>query len=185
MTVTGLSPEGLLEAAHHLVPAGRGRPRAPRLRRAISTAYYAAFTALTQEVAHHYPGSAAQHAIRRLVSHHGGATASAPISGPRRRCRGCRATRLAIPTCCASQRTSSPFTPAASWPTTTTTTCARRATRRTLCHRLAERRTLWPRHARSAPNNSTSPVSRQSPTTAGAGICRSRGPGSASAPLGA
>ena len=69
MTVTGLSPEGLLEAAHHLVPAGRGRPRAPRLRRAISTAYYAAFTALTQEVAHHYPGSAAQHAIRRLVSH--------------------------------------------------------------------------------------------------------------------
>ena len=70
MTVTGLSPEGLLEAAHHLVPGGRGRPRgAPRLRRAISTAYYAAFTALTQEVAHHYPGSAAQHAISRLVSH--------------------------------------------------------------------------------------------------------------------
>ena len=69
MTVAGLSPEGLLEVAHHLVPAGRGRPRAPRLRRAISTAYYAAFTALTQEVAHHYPGSAAQYAVRRLVSH--------------------------------------------------------------------------------------------------------------------
>ena len=64
-----LSPEGLLDAARHLVPAGPGRPRVPRLRRAISTAYYAAFAALTQEVAHHYPGNASQHAVRRLVGH--------------------------------------------------------------------------------------------------------------------
>ncbi len=64
-----LSPEGLLDAARHLVPAGPGRPRVPRLRRAISTAYYAAFAALTQEVAHHYPANAARHAVRRLVGH--------------------------------------------------------------------------------------------------------------------
>ena len=64
-----LSPEGLLDAARHLVPAGPGRPRVPRLRRAISTAYYAAFAALTQEVAHHYPENTSQHAVRRLVGH--------------------------------------------------------------------------------------------------------------------
>ena len=64
-----LSAAGLLEAAHHLMPTGRGRPRKPRLRRAISTAYYAAFAALTAEVARHYPAGAAQQAVRRLVSH--------------------------------------------------------------------------------------------------------------------
>ncbi|MCY4631542.1 MAG: hypothetical protein OXE75_11770 [bacterium] len=64
-----LSPEGLLDAARHLVPVGPGRPRVPRLRRAISTAYYATFAALTQEVARHYPANAARHAVRRLVGH--------------------------------------------------------------------------------------------------------------------
>ena len=43
MAATGLSPEGLLQAAEYLVPEGRGRPPAARLRRAISTVYYAAF----------------------------------------------------------------------------------------------------------------------------------------------
>lgn len=51
------------------MPVGPGRPRVPRLRRAISTAYDAAFAALTQEVAHHYPANAARHAVRRLVGH--------------------------------------------------------------------------------------------------------------------
>lgn len=51
------------------MPTGRGRPRKPRLRRAISTAYYAAFTALTAEVAHHYPPGTARQTVRRLVSH--------------------------------------------------------------------------------------------------------------------
>lgn len=69
MAATGLSPEGLLQAAEYLVPEGRGRPPAARLRRAISTAYYAAFNALTQEVARHFPGTEAQHAVRRLVGH--------------------------------------------------------------------------------------------------------------------
>ena len=69
MASSELSPAGLLDAARHLVPTGRGRPRKPRLRRAISTAYYAAFTALTAEVARHYPPGAARRAVCRLVSH--------------------------------------------------------------------------------------------------------------------
>ena len=66
---TGFDAAGLLEAAHHLVPAGRGRPRKPRLRRAVSTAYYAAFTALTEEVARHHPAGTAKQGLRRLVNH--------------------------------------------------------------------------------------------------------------------
>ncbi|MCY3806814.1 MAG: hypothetical protein OXG55_10450 [bacterium] len=69
MAATGLNPEGLLQAAEHLMPEGRGRPSPARLRRAISTAYYAAFAALTQEIAHHFPSTEAQHAVRRLASH--------------------------------------------------------------------------------------------------------------------
>ena len=69
MASAELSAAGLLEAAHHLMPTGRGRPRKPRLRRAISTAYYATFAALTVEVARHYPAGAARQAVRRLVSH--------------------------------------------------------------------------------------------------------------------
>ena len=66
---TDFNAAGLLEAARYLVPAGRGRPRKPRLRRAISTAYYAAFTALTAEVARHYPAGTAKQGVRRLVNH--------------------------------------------------------------------------------------------------------------------
>lgn len=69
MASSELSAAGLLDAARHLMPSGRGRPRKPRLRRAISTAYYAAFTALTAEVARHQPAGDARHAVRRLVSH--------------------------------------------------------------------------------------------------------------------
>ena len=69
MASAELSAEGLLEAAQHLVPTGRGRPRKPRLRRAISTAYYAAFVALTSQASVHYPAGAARNALRRLVSH--------------------------------------------------------------------------------------------------------------------
>ena len=69
MASAELSPEGLLEAARHLVPTGRGRPRKPRLRRAISTAYYAAFVALTSEASVHHPFAATKHAVHRLVSH--------------------------------------------------------------------------------------------------------------------
>ena len=69
MTATDLSPQGLLQAAEHLLPEGRGRPASARLRRAVSTAYYAASTALTREVARHFPSAETQHAVRRLVSH--------------------------------------------------------------------------------------------------------------------
>ena len=69
MASSELSAKGLLDAAHHLVPTGRGRPRGARLRRAISTAYYATFTDLTSEVARHYPASTARQAVRRLVTH--------------------------------------------------------------------------------------------------------------------
>lgn len=69
MAASELSAKGLLDAARHLVPTGRGRPRRARLRRAISTAYYATFTDLTAEVARHYPASTAKQAVRRLVSH--------------------------------------------------------------------------------------------------------------------
>jgi len=64
-----LSAEGLLEAARHLVPTGRGRPRKPRLRRAISTAYYSAFVALTFHAYVYHPAGAAGNALQRLVSH--------------------------------------------------------------------------------------------------------------------
>lgn len=69
MASAELSPEGLLEAARHLVPKGRGRPRKPRLRRAISTAYYAAFVALASQASVGYPSGAAKNAVLRLVSH--------------------------------------------------------------------------------------------------------------------
>ena len=69
MAPAELSADGLLEAAQHLLPTGRGRPRKARLRRAISTAYYAVFVALTIEASYHYPDGAAKNAVRRLVSH--------------------------------------------------------------------------------------------------------------------
>lgn len=69
MASAELSPAGLLEAARHLVPTGRGRPRKPRLRRAISTPYYATFVALTSEASVHHTSEAAKNAVHRLVSH--------------------------------------------------------------------------------------------------------------------
>lgn len=69
MAPAELSAAGLLEAANHLMPTGRGRPRKPRLRRAISTAYYAVFAALTAEASRHHPAGTARNAVRRLVSH--------------------------------------------------------------------------------------------------------------------
>ena len=63
-----MTPEGLLEAAEALVPPGRGRPSRARIRRSISTAYYALFTAFTAEVARPYRRNVKTTA-RRLVEH--------------------------------------------------------------------------------------------------------------------
>ena len=63
-----MTPEGLLEAAEALVPPGRGRPSRARIRRSISTAYYALFTAFTAEVARPYRRDVKVFA-RRLVEH--------------------------------------------------------------------------------------------------------------------
>ena len=63
-----MTPEGLLEAAEALVPPGRGRPSRARIRRSISTAYYALFTAFTAEVARPYRRNVKATA-RRLVEH--------------------------------------------------------------------------------------------------------------------
>lgn len=63
-----MTPEGLLEAAKALVPPGRGRPSRARIRRSISTAYYALFTAFTAEVARPYRRNVKATA-RRLVEH--------------------------------------------------------------------------------------------------------------------
>ena len=63
-----MTPEGLLKAAEVLVPPGPGRPSRSRVRRAISTAYYALFTALTAEVARPYRRNV-KFSARRLVEH--------------------------------------------------------------------------------------------------------------------
>ena len=63
-----MTPEGLLEAAEALVPPGRGRPSRARIRRSISTDYYALFTAFTAEVARPYRRNVKATA-RRLVEH--------------------------------------------------------------------------------------------------------------------
>lgn len=63
-----MTPDGLLEAAAALVPPGRGRPSRARIRRSISTAYYALFTAFTAEVARPYRREVKATA-RRLVEH--------------------------------------------------------------------------------------------------------------------
>ncbi len=63
-----MNPEGLLEVAEALVRQGPGRPSEERVRRSISTSYYALFTALTAEYARPYLPSV-QPAARRLVEH--------------------------------------------------------------------------------------------------------------------
>ena len=63
-----MTPEGLLEAAEALVPPGRDRPSRDRIRRSISSSYYALFTALTAEFARPYRQHV-QATARRLVEH--------------------------------------------------------------------------------------------------------------------
>lgn len=63
-----MTPEGLLEAAAALIPPGRGRPSRDRIRRSISSSYYALFTALTAEFARPYRPNV-KAAARRLVEH--------------------------------------------------------------------------------------------------------------------
>lgn len=63
-----LTPKGLIDCALLLVPTGRGRPPEAALRRAVSTAYYAVFCALGDEVARPYEPPLSL-SIRRLVAH--------------------------------------------------------------------------------------------------------------------
>lgn len=60
--------DDLVDVAKQLLPSGRGRPHRATLRRCISTAYYAAFHALSEEVATPYQGEANTPA-RRLLEH--------------------------------------------------------------------------------------------------------------------
>jgi hypothetical protein len=69
-----IEPDKLLDAAERLAPAqvGRGRPPYTFHRRAASTAYYAAFHAITERVAElAFPGAdaALRHRVRRRVGH--------------------------------------------------------------------------------------------------------------------
>ena len=63
-----IDPHGLLKVAEDLVRPIKGQPSQPRLRRCISTAYYALFTALSLEIARPFSGEARGMA-RRLVDH--------------------------------------------------------------------------------------------------------------------
>ena len=63
-----MTPADLLAAATHLLPAGPGRPNRAMLRRSISTAYYAMFAALREEVARPF-SSQAKPAAWRLLAH--------------------------------------------------------------------------------------------------------------------
>lgn len=60
--------EDLLAVAQSLVPAGPGRPLHAALRRSVSTAYYALFTALTEEVGRVFT-AALRPSARRLLDH--------------------------------------------------------------------------------------------------------------------
>lgn len=66
-----LTPKRLLRTAETLVPSGRGRPAQANLRRAISTAYYAVFCALGDQVVKPYSQDL-KPSIRRLLSHSAG-----------------------------------------------------------------------------------------------------------------
>lgn len=63
-----MTPHGLLEIAESLCPIGPGRPPHAALRRAVSTAYYALFTAVTEEVARLFT-PAVRDTARRMVAH--------------------------------------------------------------------------------------------------------------------
>ena len=66
-----LTPKRLLRTAETPVPSGRGRPAQANLRRAISTAYYAVFCALGDQVVKPYHQEL-RHSVRRLLSHSAG-----------------------------------------------------------------------------------------------------------------
>lgn len=63
-----MTPQGLLDVAESLCPTGPGRPAHAALRRAVSTAYYALFTALAEEVARLFMPTV-RVAARRLLEH--------------------------------------------------------------------------------------------------------------------
>lgn len=67
-TSTAMTPANLPAAAKHLLPVGPGRPNHAMLRRSISTAYYALFAALREEVARPYSAQA-KPAAWRLPAH--------------------------------------------------------------------------------------------------------------------
>lgn len=63
-----IDPNGLLKVAEDLVRPKKGQPSQARIRRSISTSYYALFTALSLEIARPFSGEADGMA-RRLVEH--------------------------------------------------------------------------------------------------------------------
>lgn len=65
-----MTPQGLLDVAESLCPMGPGRPAHAALRRAVSTAYYALFAAVTDEVARLFTPTV-RVAARRLLEHSG------------------------------------------------------------------------------------------------------------------
>lgn len=73
MSARDIYPNELLSLARELVtPIGRGRPQTIRLRRGVSTAYYALFHRISRDVAHELLGSyatPAAHAFVRFVDH--------------------------------------------------------------------------------------------------------------------
>ncbi len=71
-----MTPDDLIEVARVLVPEGPGRPAQARLRRAVSTAYYAVFHALARNAADmlsgragYSRGDAAWFRVNRAVDH--------------------------------------------------------------------------------------------------------------------
>lgn len=84
-----MTPEGLLEVARSLLSDEGGRPRHADLRRAVSTAYYALFTALTGEVARLFPPDL-QVPSRRLVKHTSAREVLEPLTRPGARIRWIR-----------------------------------------------------------------------------------------------
>ena len=70
--VVPISPEKLLDAARALAGKGRGRPRSMFLRRAISSAYYALFHAISLQAMAHVASNCSQEEqllLARSVSH--------------------------------------------------------------------------------------------------------------------
>lgn len=68
-----IRPRWLLRLAHELVPdqAGQGQPRNTDLRRAVSTAYYALFHAITRAAAEHALPGASEPELNAFTRHFG------------------------------------------------------------------------------------------------------------------